>query len=138
MKNLYQLITVMRQEPFLFEDTLRNNLTMFQPLSDQSLIEMLQSVGLHQFASVDKLDAMINPGGDNLSGGEKKRIGLARSLLRDSPILILDEPLANLDDENVSNIENLILSITDRTVIVISHQFSIEKHSSFADVITLR
>lgn len=128
----------MRQEPFLFEDTLRNNLTMFQPLSDQSLIEMLQSVGLHQFASVDKLDAMINPGGDNLSGGEKKRIGLARSLLRDSPILILDEPLANLDDENVSNIENLILSITDRTVIVISHQFSIEKHSSFADVITLR
>ena len=62
--------------------------------------------------------------GRNLSGGERKRLSLARGFYRNSEILILDEPLANVDAENIGRIENLILDIQDRTVILISHQVS--------------
>lgn len=124
LRDIYRLVTVMRQEAFLFEDSLRNNLTMYRTIPDEKLIATLETVGLARFASRAQLDMVIQSDGDNLSGGEKKRIALARSLLRETPVLILDEPLANLDDENVSVIESLLLSITDRTVIIISHQFS--------------
>jgi ABC-type transport system involved in cytochrome bd biosynthesis fused ATPase/permease subunit len=65
------------------------------------------------------------------TGGEKRRLALARVLLRQAPILILDEPLANLDEGNAASIEDLILSIEDRMVITISHQFSSSKLPRF-------
>ena len=124
IKNLNQLITVMRQDTVMFVDTLRNNITMYQTISDDKLIQTLLKVGLKDYANYEGLDMMIDEGGSNLSGGEKRRISLARSLLRDTPILILDEPLANLDEDNAKAIESMLLSIKDRTLIIISHQFS--------------
>ena len=104
-------MTVVRQEAVLFHDSLRNNLTMYQDIPDKKLIEMLQTLGLIKFAGKEALDGMIAENGANLSGGEKKRICLARALLRDTDILILDEPLANLDDTTAGMIEDLLLSI---------------------------
>ncbi len=138
LSNLYELITIMRQDAFLFEESLRNNLTMYRKIPDEKLFSVLRAVGLNYLASIEKLDMTIQAEGENLSGGEKKRIGLARSLLRETPILILDEPLANLDAENVSMIENLILGITDRTLIVISHQFSEKGRAGFEQILSLR
>ena len=94
----YSALTVVRQEAVLFHDTLRNNLTMYRDVSDESLIKMLQSLGLDRFANPKALDSVITENGANLSGGEKKRICLARALLRNTGVLILDEPLANLDE----------------------------------------
>lgn len=74
---------------------------------------------------------MLKERGTNLSGGEKKRLSLARALIRDSKLLILDEPLANIDAENVDEIENILLNIKNRTVIIISHQFTEEKKLLF-------
>ena len=68
----------------------------------------------------------------NLSGGEKRRITLARSMLSETPILILDEPLANLDEKNAKSIEQQLISIKDRTLIIISHQFT--EMNSFDEV----
>lgn len=119
----------------LFEDTLRNNITMYKDIPDNKLIDTLWKVGLSTYANLQKLDMLINEGANNLSGGEKRRVTLARSLLRETPILILDEPLANLDGENAKAIETLLLSITDRTVIIISHQFSQEKLIEFDEII---
>lgn len=119
----------------LFEDTLRNNITMYKDIPDDKLIDTLWKVGLSTYANLQKLDMLINEGANNLSGGEKRRVTLARSLLRETPILILDEPLANLDGENAKAIETLLLSITDRTVIIISHQFSQEKLIEFDEII---
>lgn len=73
--------------------------------------------------------------GTNLSGGEKRRVTLARSILREIPILILDEPLANLDEKNAKAIESQLLSIKDRTIIIISHQFSLENVVKLDEVI---
>lgn len=80
---------------------------------------------------------MVEEDGSNLSGGEKKRLSLARALLRNTDVLLLNEPLANLDVETANNIEDLILSITDRTMIIVSHQFSENKLSFFDEVVLL-
>lgn len=138
MKELNNLITVMRQDATLFQDTLRNNITMYQNISDDKLISILSKVGLKNYGNQDKLNMLINEGGTNLSGGEKRRITLARSLLRETPILILDEPIANLDEENCKAIESLILSITDRMVIIISHQFSQENITKLYEIIEFK
>lgn len=138
INNLNELITVMRQDAILFEDTLRNNVTMYQDISDDKVIAVLSKVGLDGYASSEKLNMLIQEGGTNLSGGERRRVTLARSLLRETPILILDEPLANLDDENAKSIESELLDITDKTVIIISHQFSEDKLDKFDRVIRFK
>ena len=121
----------------LFHDSLRNNLTMYRDIPDETLVETLQTLGLDKFAKKDALDAMVTENGANLSGGEKKRICLARELLRDTDVLILDEPLANLDDATAGMIEDLLLSIEGNLLLVVSHQFSERKLPSFDDVLNL-
>lgn len=133
--NTYGLITVVRQEAVLFHDTLRNNLTMYQPIPEEKLMDVLNCVGLHRYANCRELNRMVTEGGANYSGGEKKRICLARALLRDTEVLILDEPLANLDAETARRIEDLILSIPRKTILVVSHQFTEAKVSCFDQVV---
>ncbi len=135
IRNLNQVITVMRQDAVLFEESLRNNLTMYQDIGDEKLINILLRVGLDKYANYASLDMLIHEGGTNLSGGEKRRITLARSILRETPILILDEPLANLDEENAKSIESQLLSIKDRTLVIISHQFSSENVGKLDEII---
>lgn len=130
----YGVMTVVRQEAVLFCDTLRNNLTMYRAVPDEKLMALLRRLGLDKFANTRALDAVITENGANLSGGEKKRICFARALLRDTEILILDEPLANLDEGTAGKIEDLLLSIADRTLIVVSHQFSADKVGEFDQI----
>lgn len=134
VENLNKLITIMRQDPMFFQDTLRNNLTMYRKISDDKLIQILKDIGLEKLADKEKLDFLIEEDGVNLSGGEKRRVALARVLLRKTPVLILDEPLANLDQESAASIENLLLSINDRIVIIISHRFSSSKSARFKNI----
>ena len=138
IKNLNQIITIMRQDAVLFEETLRNNITMYQEIPDEKVISVLYKVGLDRYANHDSLDMLIHEGGTNLSGGEKRRVTLARSIIRETPILILDEPLANLDEKNAKAIESQLLSIKDRTVIIISHQFSSGNIGKLDEVIEFR
>ena len=129
------IITVVRQEATLFRDTLRNNLTMYRDVPEDAIIAALVSVGLRRFANAQALDSIITEGGTNFSGGEKKRLCLARALLRDTDVLILDEPLANLDPETTQRIEDLLFTIRDKTLLVVSHQFTEEKLRRFDQVI---
>ena len=131
----YSLMTVVRQEATLFHDTLRNNLTMYRNLPDNRLCEALHSVGLGRYANANALNSTITENGTNFSGGEKKRICLARALLRDTDVLIFDEPLANLDAETAERIEDLLLSIRDKTILIVSHQFTETKLHRFDQVV---
>lgn len=129
VKGLNEKIAVMRQDPVLFNDTLRNNLTMYRDMRDEELTAMLERLNLHRFATPEGLDGMIREGGSNLSGGERKRIALARTLLRKAPITIIDEPLANVDAETAERIEDML---TDGIMFVITHRFSEKKKKAFA------
>ena len=130
-------MTVVRQEAILFHDTLRNNLTMYREIPDEKLIALLERLELSKYANTEALDSIISENGANLSGGEKKRICLARALLRDTDVLILDEPLANLDEGTAGKIEDLLLSIKGKLMLVVSHQFTEEKLPLFDGVIEL-
>ena len=131
----YGFITVVRQEATLFHDTLRNNLTMYQDVPEDQLIGVLKSVGLEQYANGQALDRVVTESGSNFSGGERKRVCLARALLRDTDVLILDEPLANLDPSTAERIEDVLLSIRGKTILVVSHQFTEAKLRCFDRVV---
>ena len=134
INNIYDIASVVRQDNFLFKDTLRNNLTLFEDISDEKLFKVLNTLNLHDFANKDSLDMIIGSGGISISGGEAKRISIARALLREKDILILDEPLANLDKETTEILENEILSLKDYTVIMISHVISEAAEAEFDGV----
>lgn len=110
---------------------------MYQNIADDALIALLCDLGLSRFATVQALDTIVGEKGTDFSGGEKKRICLARALLRNTPVLILDEPLANLDDATAQKIERLLLSITGKTLLIVSHQFSEENLSGFDRIIEM-
>lgn len=133
--NTYACMTVVRQEAVLFHDSLRNNLTLYQDIDDDKLFQVLHAVELDKFANRNALSSTITENGTNLSGGEKKRICLARALLRNADVLILDEPLANLDDVTASKIEDFLLSIHGKILLVVSHQFTQQKVQCFDGVI---
>ncbi len=133
----YGCMTVVRQEAALFCDTLRNNLTMYRDIPDERLITLLQTLGLSKFASREALNATVSENGANLSGGEKRRICLARALLRDADVLILDEPLANLDGATADKIEDLLLAIRGKLILVVSHRFTEAKLSRFDGVLAM-
>lgn len=133
--NLPELVTVLRQDTSFFQDTVRENLRVYQELPDDRLIDALKKVGLEKWANSAGLNLMLESGAANLSGGERRRLALARALIRDTPVMILDEPLANLDKDSHRQIEDLILGIKDKLLFLISHQFAPEKIDQFDQII---
>lgn len=134
---IYDLVTVVRQDNLILSDTLRNNLTLYNAISDDCLISVLKQVQLEQFATPEYLDMAIGTSGNNPSGGERKRLCIARALLFQKEILIQDEPLANLDPKTMLELEEEILSLKDVTLIFISHVISTKGETCFDEVITL-
>jgi ABC-type transport system involved in cytochrome bd biosynthesis fused ATPase/permease subunit len=98
---------------------------------------LLEDLNLYQYANTHALESIVEEGGRNLSGGEKRRICLARAFMRRAPLLILDEPLANLDDENANIVEDCILKYRESIVIVISHQFNKNKEGEFDKIVLI-
>ena len=84
------------------------------------------------------LDTMVSGNGVNFSGGEKQKINLARALLHDRKIFLLDEISSNLDSESTEQIENIILDIKDKLVISVAHKLSDDMIGRYDDVVTLK
>jgi len=139
-------LSIVSQRIYLFTGTLRDNLTLAQPTpieydtfaqqkkaqqhNDQQLIDILEKVGLSTLTQGEHpLDAWIGEGGRQLSGGEQRRIGVARVLLRNAPLLLLDEPTEGLDKRTEREILALLFEFAqDKTVLMISHRLTaIEK-----------
>lgn len=116
-------LAIMRQEVVFLDDSLRSNLCMYEDgIPDCELIEALRAVGLGEWANEEALDESLYHAEDRYSGGEARRMALVRTFLKPSEVLILDEPLANIDEESMRLICKLIFSLEDRYVFLISHQ----------------
>lgn len=114
--SLRQRISYIEQDPHFFKGTIRENLLLADSSkSDESLRSMLKLVNLDK-----SLDDIIELNSSNLSGGEKQKLSIARGLLKDSDVLIFDEPTNNLDKETKEIVRNLIKTL-DKSIIFISH-----------------
>ena len=125
-ESLMKNISMVFQDVYLFQDTIRNNIRFGKnDATDEEIIEAAKKAQCHEF--ITKLskgyDTMIGEGGCTLSGGEKQRLSIARAILKDAPIVLLDEVTASLDPENEVEVQRAINTlIAGRTVIVIAHR----------------
>ena len=114
------------QRVYLFEDTIANNIRFGEPeASMEQVIEAAKKARCHDFimSLPDGYDTVIGEGGASLSGGEKQRISIARAMMKDAPIIILDEATANVDPENEAELSKAIAELTkNKTIIMIAHR----------------
>ena len=121
---LRNTISVVSQRVDILNGTLRDNLLMASPDgTDEHLQETLSKVGLSKLINEQGLDSWLGDGGRQLSGGEKRRVGIARALLHDGPILLLDEPTEGLDKQTEHQIMQLFNQhFENKTVVFITHR----------------
>lgn len=121
---LRRTVSVVPQRVHLFSATLRENLRLAAPeASDDVLSAMLERVGLHKLLEDDGLNSWLGEGGRQLSGGELRRLAIARALLHDAPLMLLDEPTEGLDATTESQILDLLANaMVGKTVIMVTHR----------------
>lgn len=125
-ESLYNLMTIVQQDVYIFDDTLRANITLNQSFTDEEIKQAVQQSGLESYVLENEsgLQTLCGENGSNLSGGQKQRLSIARALIRKTPILLLDEATSSLDNQVSTEIENSILDIQDLTAIVVTHKLN--------------
>ena len=126
--SLLQNISMVFQNVYLFHDTVRDNILFGRPdATEEEMIAAAKKARCHDFimALPDGYDTVVGEGGGTLSGGEKQRISIARAILKDAPIVILDEATASIDPENEHLIQQAISELTHgKTIITIAHRLA--------------
>ena len=126
-KSIYNNIDYMTQSTVLFSGTIRENLLIAnREASDEELIEALKKASIynHILKLNNGIDSRISELGDNFSGGERQRLGLARCFLTDSKMILLDEPSSNLDSHNEAIILRSLTDMKEKAVVIVSHRES--------------
>ncbi len=128
LSELMAHISMVFQRVYLFQDTIYNNISMGRPdASREEVIEAARKARCHDFimSLPDGYDTVVGEGGESLSGGEKQRISIARCILKDAPIVILDEATASVDVDNESYIQQAISELCKgKTLLVIAHRLN--------------
>ena len=126
IESLYNLMTVVQQDVYIFDDTLKVNITLNQSFTEYDIKQAVQQSGLESYVLENELGLQVLCGenGSNLSGGQKQRVSIARALIRKTPILLLDEATSSLDNQVTTEIENSILKIQDLTALVVTHKLN--------------
>lgn len=119
--NLYEMESMIQQNVFVFNATIRDNITMFRDFPEERINEAIRLSGLSALIEEKGPDYLCRENGSGLSGGEKQRISIARSLLKKSRVLLVDEATASLDAETAYQVSSAILGLEGVTGIVITH-----------------
>ena len=122
--DLYKNMSMIQQNVFMFDDSIKENIKLFSSYSDEEVLNICDRSGLSNLISrlPNGINSLVGENGNKLSGGEKQRIAIARSLINNTKILILDESTSALDYETAYNLESSLLSINDLTLIVVTHK----------------
>lgn len=133
LESLMNQISMVFQNVYLFADTIENNIKFGCPdATHEQVVSAAKKACCDDFieALPDGYDTVIGEGGASLSGGEKQRISIARAILKDAPIVILDEATANVDPENEDRLQKAIEALTrDKTIIMIAHRLKTVRHA---------
>jgi ATP-binding cassette subfamily B protein len=126
-------ISMVFQRVYLFHDTIKNNIRFGKPdATDEEIMAAARAARCHDFISAlpQGYDTLVTEAGSSLSGGEKQRISIARAILKDAPIVLLDEATASIDPDNEKYIQAAIGAlVNNKTLIVIAHRLSTIRHA---------
>ena len=123
-----EMISIVSQQIYLFDDTIRNNICLYKEVSEDKIMQAVIDSGLKDYIEEVSLDYLVGQNGSWLSGGQKQKIAMARALIHDKPIIILDEATSNTDVYSEMQINNLLHTrLKEKTVIVVTHKQEILK-----------
>lgn len=120
-ESLYEMVSVVQQNVFIFNASIRDNITMFSDFPEEEVDRAISLSGLSSLIAERGEDYLCGENGSGLSGGEKQRISIARSLLKRSQVLLVDEATAALDKQTANQVSNAILDLDELTRIVVTH-----------------
>ncbi|MDY6227662.1 MAG: ATP-binding cassette domain-containing protein [Clostridium sp.] len=138
LDSLYDVVSVIQQNVFLFNRSIKDNITMFKEFNINKVERAINISGLSNLISDKGLDYKCGEEGSNLSGGEKQRISIARCLLRETPILLMDEATAALDNQIAFQVENDILSISGLTRIIVTYKLEETLLDKYDEIVVLK
>jgi len=136
--NLYEIESIIQQNVFVFNATIKDNITMFRDFPEEEINEAIRLSGLSALIEEKGADYLCGENGSGLSGGEKQRISIARSLLKKSQVLLVDEATAALDAETAYQVSGAILGLKNVTSIVVTHSLDEGLLKQYDGIITLK
>ena len=130
LKDYRNMVSVVSQDIYLFNSSIRDNICMYKDIDDKFIMEACKDSGLADFISEVSLDYVVGQNGAMLSGGQKQKIALARALVHNSPVIIFDEVTSNTDVYSEHQINGLLhTKLKEKTVIIITHKQEILKEA---------
>ena len=136
--SLYEMVSVVQQNVFIFNASIRDNITMFSDFPRAEVDRAIEMSGLSRLIAERGEDYLCGENGSGLSGGEKQRISIARSLLKKSQVLLVDEATAALDAHTAFQVSNAILDLNDLTRIVVTHALDENLLKRYDCVLTIK
>ena len=137
-ESLYEMVSVVQQNVFIFNASIRDNITMFSDFPKEEVERAIELSGLSKLIVARGEDYLCGENGSGLSGGEKQRISIARSLLKKSQVLLVDEATAALDAQTAFQVSNAILDMNELTCIVVTHALDENLLKRYDQILTLR
>lgn len=138
--DLYKTISMIQQNVFMFDDSIKENIRLFSNYSDESVVESCKRAGIMGLINrlEDGIDSLVGENGNKLSGGEKQRVAIARALINETKILILDESTSALDNETAYSLEKSLLSLENLTMIVVTHKLIKNLLTDYDEIIVMK
>lgn len=137
IEKINKMISIIHQNVYMFDKNIKDNICLYQKFSNDDIKKILELSGADKFINdlEEGLDYLVGENGNNLSGGQRQRIAIARALIQQTPILVLDEGTSAIDMQTGYDIENRLLNLDDLTLITITHKMSEELLSLYDEII---